>query len=233
MDKGCCVVSATDPLRPYSLFSRHGRNLGFLDRSWPPLWSSGQSSWLQIWRPGFDSRHYKIFWKKKTVVGLERGPLSLVNTTEELLGRKSSGSCLENREYGRRNPSPWPRGTLYPHKLAITSPTSGGRSVGIVRSRTQIMELDRSYKHSNAKRCSQMRHQTYTRLHDVTSPKILLVFLTAVRSSNITTAYTFCYIAFVTDLGACLQRCVADLMTLHTSHWSQSMLNTHYNDSCL
>jgi hypothetical protein len=26
--------------------------------------------------------------KKKTVVGLERGPLSLVNTTEELLDRK-------------------------------------------------------------------------------------------------------------------------------------------------
>jgi hypothetical protein len=30
---------------------------------------------------------------------------------------------------------------LYPHKLAITSPTSGGRSVGIVRSRTQTMEF--------------------------------------------------------------------------------------------
>jgi hypothetical protein len=28
------------------------------------------------------------------VVGLERGPLSLVSTIEELLGRKSSGSCL-------------------------------------------------------------------------------------------------------------------------------------------
>jgi hypothetical protein len=35
-------------------------------------------------------------------VGLERGPLSLVSTTEELLGRKSSGSDLENREYGCR-----------------------------------------------------------------------------------------------------------------------------------
>jgi hypothetical protein len=38
-------------------------------------------------------------------VGLERGPLSLVSTTEELLERKSSGSGLENREYGRREPS--------------------------------------------------------------------------------------------------------------------------------
>jgi hypothetical protein len=32
-------------------------------------------------------------------VGLERGPLSLVTTTEELLGRKSSGFGLETREY--------------------------------------------------------------------------------------------------------------------------------------
>jgi hypothetical protein len=38
-------------------------------------------------------------------VGLEQGPLSLMSTIEELLGRKSSGSGLESREYGRRNPS--------------------------------------------------------------------------------------------------------------------------------
>jgi hypothetical protein len=31
--------------------------------------------------------------------------LSLVTTTEELLGRKSSGSGLEIREYGRSDPS--------------------------------------------------------------------------------------------------------------------------------
>jgi hypothetical protein len=35
-------------------------------------------------------------------VGLERGLLSLVSTTEDLLGRKSSGFGLESREYGRR-----------------------------------------------------------------------------------------------------------------------------------
>jgi hypothetical protein len=45
-------------------------------------------------------------------VGLERGPLTLVSTIEELLERKSSGSGLESREYGRRDPSRWPRGTL-------------------------------------------------------------------------------------------------------------------------
>jgi hypothetical protein len=63
------------------------------------LWSSGQSSLLQIQRSGFDSRRYQIFWE---VVGLERGPLSLISTIEELLGRKSGGSGLESQEYGRR-----------------------------------------------------------------------------------------------------------------------------------
>jgi hypothetical protein len=38
-------------------------------------------------------------------VGLERGPLSLVSTTEELLERKCSGSLLEYADYGRMNPS--------------------------------------------------------------------------------------------------------------------------------
>jgi hypothetical protein len=74
-------------------------------------------------------------------VGLERGPLSLVSTTGELLGRKSSGSGLEIREYGRRDPSYSPRGAVYRQKLALTSPTSGGLSVGIVRSRTQATEF--------------------------------------------------------------------------------------------
>jgi hypothetical protein len=60
-----------------------------------------------------------------------------VSTIEELLERKSSGSGLESRNYGGRDPSCWPCGTLYPQKFALTSLTSGGRSVGIVRSRTQ------------------------------------------------------------------------------------------------
>jgi hypothetical protein len=51
----------------------------------PPLWSSGQSFCLQIQRSGFDSRRYQMLLE---VVGLERGPLSLVSTIEELLGRK-------------------------------------------------------------------------------------------------------------------------------------------------
>jgi hypothetical protein len=114
---------------------RYELNLYMLCRkSRPPLWSSGQSSWLQIHRPAFDSRRYQIFWE---VVGLQWGPLSLVSATEELLDRKSSGSGLEIRQYGCRDPSRGPRVNLYPQKLAGTSPTSGGRSVGIVHSRTQ------------------------------------------------------------------------------------------------
>jgi hypothetical protein len=68
-------------------------------------------------------------------VGLERGPLSLVSTTEELLDRKSSGSGLENREYSCRDLSRVVNAT--PQKLALTSPTRCGPSVGTVRSLTE------------------------------------------------------------------------------------------------
>jgi hypothetical protein len=43
----------------------------------------------------------------------------------------------ENRINGRGDPLRWLRNTLYPQKLVLTSPTSGGRSVGIVRLRTK------------------------------------------------------------------------------------------------
>jgi hypothetical protein len=73
-------------------------------------------------------------------VSLERGPFDLVSTIEELLWRNSSGSGLENRDDGRGAPLRWPRDTLYPQKLALISPTSGGRSVDIVRLRTKATE---------------------------------------------------------------------------------------------
>jgi hypothetical protein len=86
---------------------------------------------------GFVSQSYQNFWE---VVGLERGQLSLVSTIEELLGN-SSGSGLESPECGGGDSSRWPHGTLYLQKVALTSLTSGGRSVGIVRSRTQAIEF--------------------------------------------------------------------------------------------
>jgi hypothetical protein len=86
-ERGCIVLLVRYELNLYML-SRRSRL---------PLWSTGQSFWLQIQGPRFDFRRYQIFGE---VVGMERGPLSLVSTTEELLGTKSNGSGLESREYG-------------------------------------------------------------------------------------------------------------------------------------
>jgi hypothetical protein len=75
-------------------------------------------------------------------VDLERGALGLVRITEELLEWKSSG-------FGPRKPRITPleircagHATLSMRKkLAVTSPTSGGPSVGIVRLRTKATEV--------------------------------------------------------------------------------------------
>jgi hypothetical protein len=88
--------------------------------------------------PEFDSRHHQMFCE---VVGLERGPLSLVSAIEELLWRNSSGSSLENREYGYGDLLRWPCGTLYLQKLELTSPIFGGHLVSIVRLRTKATGL--------------------------------------------------------------------------------------------
>jgi hypothetical protein len=84
--------------------------------------------------PGFDSRRFQIFWE---TAGLERGPLSLLRTTEELLEGKVAGPVKKTEINDRGDPLRWPRDILYPQKLVLTSPTSGGRSIGIVRSRTK------------------------------------------------------------------------------------------------
>jgi hypothetical protein len=74
----------------------------------PPLWSSGQGSWLQIQRSEFDFWRYQIFWE---VVGLERGPLSIVCKFVDLLEIKFSGSGLESRDCSRRDRPRWPYDT--------------------------------------------------------------------------------------------------------------------------
>jgi hypothetical protein len=63
-----------------------------------------------------------------------------VSTIEELLEKKSSDSGLETEllpQEIRRADYATP---LHPQKLALNSLTRGGRSVGIVRSRTQATE---------------------------------------------------------------------------------------------
>jgi hypothetical protein len=83
-----------------------------------PLWSSGQSSWLQIQRSWFDSQHCQIFLE---VVGLEWG--------------------IEDQDYGRGGSAALTVTSLYLQKLALTPPTSCSHLVIIVRSRTQATEF--------------------------------------------------------------------------------------------
>jgi hypothetical protein len=91
-----------------------------------------------------------------------------VRTTEELLERKSGGSGLENRDY-----LPWESVALttrhlYPQTLALTSPASGGHSVGIVRSPTKATEF--SFFLFNASKCSNEEVMLHViRKHKLTS----------------------------------------------------------------
>jgi hypothetical protein len=59
-----------------------------------------------------------------------------MSTIEELRERKSSCFGLENPDYGRRGFA-----TLCQQRLALTLLTSGGSSVGIVRSQTKDTEF--------------------------------------------------------------------------------------------
>jgi hypothetical protein len=73
-------------------------------------------------------------------VGLGQGPLSLVSIIEELLERKVAAPVYKTENTAVRILHA-DRVAPSPQKLALTSPTSGGRSVGIVRSRTQTTEF--------------------------------------------------------------------------------------------
>jgi hypothetical protein len=68
------------------------------------------------------------------------GQTSAISSLQSL-SSFTSASGQESLEYGRTDPSRRPRGTVNPQKLAVTSPTSGGRSVGIVPSRTQATKF--------------------------------------------------------------------------------------------
>jgi hypothetical protein len=66
---------------------------------------------------------------------------SLVGGYQSLRGIYCLCPGLEIWEHVRRDPSRWPRGTLYQQKLELTSLTSCGRSADIVHLRTQAMEF--------------------------------------------------------------------------------------------
>jgi hypothetical protein len=67
-------------------------------------------------------------------VGLERGPLSLVSTIEELIGIKKAAAPVSNAENTAVGIRCADQVVQSITNLALTSPTVGGRSVGAVRS---------------------------------------------------------------------------------------------------
>jgi hypothetical protein len=76
----------------FTSWSRSSNNTFSFNVILLPLFWKASMVTVPVYRsrnPGFDSRRYQIFWE---VVGLERGPVSLVRITEELLEWKSSGS---------------------------------------------------------------------------------------------------------------------------------------------
>jgi hypothetical protein len=80
-----------------------------------------KSPWLQIQRSRVRFPELPDFLRSSRSA---RGPLSLASITEEPLEWKIEIN-------GRGDPLLWPRDTHYPQKSAVTSPTSGGRSVRI------------------------------------------------------------------------------------------------------
>jgi hypothetical protein len=75
-------------------------------------------------------------------VDLERGSLSFMSTTEELLGRKVAAPVQNTEVTALEDPPRWLRDiTLSAKELPLTSPRSGARSVGIVRLQTKATEL--------------------------------------------------------------------------------------------
>jgi hypothetical protein len=104
----------------------------------PPLWSSGQSSWLQIQRSRFRFPALPDFLRSSKFGTGSTQP------REDNWG----ATWKESRDWSRKPKltavgirCATPRNTLYPLKLALTSTTSGGRSVGIVRWRTKASEV--------------------------------------------------------------------------------------------
>jgi hypothetical protein len=107
----------------------------------PPLWSSGQSFWLQIQRSRVRFQALPDFLRNS---GSGTGSTQPREGNWRATWNKSSGFGLKTEIKDRGNPLRCPRDTLYPQKLALTSPISGGRSVGIVPSRTKATEFSHS-----------------------------------------------------------------------------------------
>jgi len=101
----------------------------------PPLWSSGQSFWLQIQRSQVRSPALPFLSSSGSGTGSTQ-PRE-VNWGATWI-KKGAAPGLETAVGTRCADHVTP---LYPQKLALTTPTGGGRSVGIVRVRTKATEF--------------------------------------------------------------------------------------------
>jgi hypothetical protein len=145
-------------------------------------------------------------------------------------------SGLENREYGRRDPLRWPRGTLCRQKLARTSPTSCGRSVGIVRLRTQATKFTSYVEHSSvSSRMSDQSPKPFPNHHDcrlsninVTRPKWKLTLHLSTTSCELTGFEGESQ--YILNLGSRL-RCVYSLTQPPCDLGSSSSLETKLSSS--
>jgi hypothetical protein len=95
---------------------------------------------LMGYRPSSYTIHFN-FIPPSTRASLTELPLLFKFSDQNVWMHILSLHGLENREYSRRDPSRWPRGTRYPQHLALTWPTSGSCSICIVRSRTRTTEF--------------------------------------------------------------------------------------------
>jgi hypothetical protein len=72
-----------------------------LDKPYRDQFSATQSHLFTHFSPDWPFNGDDILWQKETSLVSHL----FLRTTEELLGRKSSGSALESRQYGHRDPS--------------------------------------------------------------------------------------------------------------------------------
>jgi hypothetical protein len=104
----------------------------------PPLWSSGQSSWLQIQRSGFDSQRYQIFWE---IVGLERVNSASWVQLRGYLKENVVASVFKTEITSVGHPPHWLRDTPLSAKVG-TNVADKRRSLGrYVCSQTQATEF--------------------------------------------------------------------------------------------
>jgi hypothetical protein len=93
---------------------------------------SRQVTWVEIRKPVHCFR--TCYWLARTMLMPFINLLIDLSIYNAFRSRKTEITAVGNL-------SRWPRGTLYPQKLAVTSLTGSDLSVGIVRSRTQPMEF--------------------------------------------------------------------------------------------